>query len=311
MLTLFRTLSLCCLALDLAAAPAYGVPPASKTMPPPQTIQLWPHGAPGPKTATAPEADTTTQEDNLVAGRPVIRLGNVSEATVTVYRPAQETETGTAVLVFPGGGYQILAMDLEGTEICHWLNSLGVTAVLVKYRVPQPLKTRYAEPLEDAERAMSVVRAHSADWHIRPDRIGVLGFSAGGHLAAVLSQQHARKTYPQVDQGDTGSVRPAFAILIYPAYLSVRDEGIELAPEAAVQPGAPPTFLVQAENDHKFVEGTLLYYRALERANVPAEMHLFAQGGHGYGLRQTELPVTRWPQLAAEWLRTEKFLPAQ
>ncbi len=261
-------------------------------------IHLWPNGAPGEKTATGPEKDMTKSTDGLVAGKPLIRLGNVSDPTITLYRPAHEVSEGTSVIVFPGGGYTILAMDLEGTEVCHWLNSVGITAILLKYRVPAPAQgSRYAEPLQDAERAISLVRSHASEWQIRPDRVGVLGFSAGGHLAAVLS-----------NTSDPNNVRPNFTILIYPAYLSVNDEGKELAPEVAVSSRTPTTFIVQAENDHKFVEGTMLYYRALERAGVPAEMHLYAEGGHGYGLRKTEKPVTYWPQLAEAWLRTNHFL---
>lgn len=276
------------------------------------TIPLWPKGVPGEKTATGPEKDMTTSKDGLVAGQPVLRIGNVAEPSITVYRPAQEASTGTSVIVFPGGGYRILAMDLEGTEVCQWLNTLGITAILLKYRVPEPAQgSRYAEPLQDAERAISLARLHAREWHLRADRVGVMGFSAGGHLSAVLSNNSAARTYPKIDEADQGTLRPNFTMLIYPAYLSVNDEGRELAPEVKVSAQAPPTFIVQAENDHHFVGGTLLYYRALEQARVPAEMHLFAEGGHGYGLRHTEKPVTGWPELAEGWLRSNKLLDAR
>jgi acetyl esterase/lipase len=275
----------------------------------PQQIALWPPGAPGEKATSEPEKDMTTAKDALVAGKPVIRLGNVTEPNITVYRPAEARDTGSAVVIFPGGGYRILALDLEGTEICHWLNSLGITAVLLKYRVPEPAGApRYTEPLQDAQRAVSLVRSHARDWKLNPDRIGVLGFSAGGHLAAVLSAKFGSRTYPPVDGADQVSCRPNFVVFVYPAYLSVRDEGKQLAPEVAVDAHMGPTFIVQAEDDHAFIGGTLLYYRALQQGGVPAEMHIFPSGGHGYGLRPSAARVTSWPTLAESWLRSIKVL---
>jgi len=258
----------------------------------PLTIRLWPAGAPGQKATAEPERDLTTAKDSLVAGKPVIRLGNVTTPTITVFRAPKERESGAAVIVFPGGGYHILALDLEGTEVCQWLNSIGITAVLLKYRVPEPpVQPRYAEPLQDAQRAITLVRSHAKEWGLDPNRIGVLGFSAGGHLAAILSRQ------PRAS-----GTRPDFTLLIYPAYLSVRDEGEELAPEVNVTHDNPPVFLVQTEDDHLFVGGSLLYYRALKNAGVPGEMHLYSSGGHGYGLRATDKPITHWPALAETWL---------
>lgn len=274
-----------------------------------QSIALWPRGAPGEKATTAPEKDMTTVKDGRVAGQRVIRLGNVTEPNITVYRPAAAKDKGSAVVVFPGGGYRILAMDLEGTEICHWLNSIGITAVLLKYRVPEPAgMPRYAEPLQDAQRAVSLVRSHAKDWKLNPDRIGVLGFSAGGHLAAVLSANFGSRAYPAVDDADQVSCQPNFVVLVYPAYLSVRDKGEQLAPEVAVNAHAGPTFIVQAEDDHPFIGGTLLYYQALQRGGIPAEMHVFPNGGHGYGLRPSEARVTNWPTLAESWLRSIKIV---
>ncbi len=276
----------------------------------PTSIPLWPKGAPGVKATAEPEGDTTTQSDGLVAGRRLIRLGNVTEPSLTVYHPSAAQATRTAVVVFPGGGYRILAMDLEGTEVCTWLNSIGVTAVLLKYRVPEPANLpRYAQPLQDAERALSVVRSHAGDWNVDPNRIGVLGFSAGGHLAALLSSSFDARSYPALDDVDRVSYHPDFAILVYPAYLSVEDKGEQLAPELAVSARTSPTFIVQAEDDHSFIEGSLVYFRALERQRVPAEMHLFPRGGHGFGLRPTDAPVTGWPALAASWLRSAGLLP--
>ena len=274
-----------------------------------QTVPLWPSGAPGAKATTEPERDTTTSNDRAVAGKPVVRLSNVTAPSLTIYPAPKGKNTGAAVLVFPGGGYRILAYDLEGTEICDWLNSIGMTAVLVKYRVPEPKGVpRYQQPLQDAQRAVGIVRSHAKDWGVDPQRIGVLGFSAGGHLSAVLSNALAERTYPAVDKADGVSSHPDFAILVYPAYLSVNDKGETLAPEVKPSEQTPPTFIVQAENDKPFIGGTLLYYRALADAKAIAEMHLFSTGGHGYGLRSTDDPVTTWPQMAEAWLRYQKVL---
>jgi acetyl esterase/lipase len=275
------------------------------------SIKLWPKGAPGEKAEIGPEKDLTTAKDGLVAGRPVIRLGNVVDPTLTVYSPPKNKDTGAAILVFPGGGYHILAMDLEGTEVCQWLNSIGVTGVLVKYRVPvRNGQSRYAAPLQDAQRAIGLVRSHAEEWHIDPHRIGVLGFSAGGHLAAAISNNFASRTYPAVDNADSLSCKPDFTVLIYPAYLTREDGTNKLAPELSVSAKTPPAFLVQTEDDPIHVENSLFYYLALKNAKVPAEMHLFSKGGHGYGLRHTEAPVTEWPALLDKWLHRSGFLRA-
>jgi acetyl esterase/lipase len=268
-----------------------------------EPMTLWPIGAPGEKGDIGVEQDTTKPGDGLVGGKRVVRLGNVSAPTVTLYRPAQEKDTGAAVVVCPGGGYSILAMDLEGTEVCQLLNSAGVTAVLLKYRVPaRKGLERYTAPLQDAQRALGLVRYHAAEWHIDPNRIGIMGFSAGGHLSAAASTHFAKRTYDPVDEADQASCRPDFALLIYPAYL-VRQKGPDLAPELTVTSNTPPTFLVQTEDDPVHVENSLFYYLALKQAKVPAEMHLFADGGHGYGLRASDKAVLSWPKRAEEWMR--------
>lgn len=268
-------------------------------------IPLWPKQAPGEKGDLGPERDTSGPKSDLVAGRSVIRLGNVSVPALTVYHPAKEKSTGSAVLVFPGGGYSILAMDLEGTEICEWLNSLGVTAVLVKYRVPaRPGQPRWTAPLQDAQRAMGMVRQRARDLGIDAGRIGVLGFSAGGHLAAALSTNYANRSYDAVDEADAISCRPDFSLLIYPAYLTVKEQGDRVAAELNITSETPRTFLVQAEDDGVRVETSLFYYAALRNAKVPAEMHLYPVGGHGYGMRPTEKLVTTWPKRAEEWLHS-------
>jgi acetyl esterase/lipase len=268
-----------------------------------EPMTLWPKGAPGEKGDIGVERDMTKPGDGLVAGRAVVRIGDVSTPTLTLYRPSPEKDTGAAVVLCPGGGYSILAMDLEGTEVCQWLNSAGVTAALLKYRVPaRKGLERYTAPLQDAQRALGLVRYHAAEWGIDPKRIGIMGFSAGGHLSAVASTRFEKRIYEPVDEADQASCRPDFTILIYPAYL-VHQLGPDLAPELTVTSNTPPTFLAQAEDDPVHVENCLFYYLALKQAKVPAEMHLFAEGGHGYGLRESDKAVISWPKRAEEWMR--------
>jgi acetyl esterase/lipase len=301
------------LALAVFAIPAFAQ--AQSAWPPTpdhSTLTIWPSAAPDPVPTTGPEADTTTAKDNLIAGKPVIRLGNVSVPTITLYTP-RGNNSGAAVVVFPGGGYNILAIDLEGTEVCDWLNSIGVNCILLKYRVPAsgPYLAKSPAALEDAQRAVGLVRAHAAEWKIDPNRIGVLGFSAGGHLAAALSTHYDNRLYPPIDAADARSCRPDFAIVIYPGYFADATQSfldkLDLHPTA----NTPPTFLVQAEDDPVHVENATTWFLALKNAKVPAELHLYAKGGHGYGLRpQADLPVTTWPQAAAKWLQTIHVLGA-
>jgi acetyl esterase/lipase len=284
-----------------SAAPAWQ-PPANH-----QQVRIWPKGAPGaPAPANAfAEADMTTAKDNIIAGKPLLRLGNVSVPTITLFSPPDGKNTGATVVVFPGGGYRILAIDLEGTEVCDWLNSAGVTCVLLKYRVPDTGPyPKSSAALQDAQRAVGLVRSHASEWHIDPHRIGVLGFSAGAHLAAALSTHFDLRLYDAIDVADDLSCRPDFAVIAYPGYLAISEQNF--APNADIHPTdkTPPTFIVQAEDDTVHVENSTVYYLALKNAKVPVEMHLYAQGGHGYGLRRTELPVTRWPELVETWLHT-------
>jgi acetyl esterase/lipase len=269
------------------------------------SLAIWPHGAPDETAAIGPEHDTTDAKGALVGGKAVIRLTNVSNPTIAIYRAPKEKGTGAAVLVFPGGGYSILAMDLEGTEVCQWLNSIGVTGVLLKYRVPaRPGSARAGAPLQDAQRAIGLVRYHAKEWGLDPGRIGVLGFSAGAHLAAALSNNYDKRSYVEIDEADRLSCRPDFAAIVYPGLLTVNNAGVKLGADMKVTANTPPSFIVQAEDDPVHVENSILYYIALKEAKVPAEMHLFAKGRHGYGLRRTEEPVTAWPMLAERWMRS-------
>jgi len=290
-------------------AVAFAQKPAWAPAPGHTTMAIWPHGAPGAPSSLAPEVDTTTPKDNLIAGKPLIRLGNVSAPALTLYTPKGKN-TGAAVVVFPGGGYHILAIDLEGTEVCDWLNSAGITCVLLKYRVPDTGPyPKSSAALQDAQRALGIVRSHAGDWHIDPQRVGVLGFSAGAHLAAALSTHFDQRLYDPLDAADQLSCRPDFAVIVYPGYLAL-GESFTPNPDIPVTAKTPPSFIVQAEDDPVWVENATVYFLALKNAKVPAELHIFAEGGHGYGLRRTELPVTTWPKIVETWLHTIKVLPA-
>jgi acetyl esterase/lipase len=274
-------------------------------------VPIWPGAVPDAQPVAGPEFAGTVQK--LVAGRPWVYVSNVSRPTMTVYSPSGKN-TGAAVVVFPGGGYQDLAIDLEGTEVCDWLTAKGITCVLLKYRVPYSgphwderckceIIPKSLTAMEDAQRTLGLVRFHAAEWHIDPHKIGVLGFSAGGHLVAAMSTHFGKRLYLAVDAADKESCRPDFAVALYPGHLWVGGKGYGLNPDIHVTKQTPPTFLVQAEDD--YVDGvnqSLVYYIALKNAGVPVEMHLYAQGGHAFGLRRTKLPITAWPELVETWL---------
>lgn len=296
------------------AASSFGLSGQSSGWPPAAghiTLNVWPGAVPGAAVNLPAEADTNTPKDPLIAGRPIVRLGNVATPTVTLFAPKGKN-TGAAVVVFPGGGYRILAIDLEGTEVCDWLNDAGIACILLKYRVPDSGPyPKSAAALEDAQRAMGLVRQHAVEWKIDPNRVGVLGFSAGGHLVAALSTHFDKRVYEQVDTADKLSCRPDFAVVVYPGYLALADKNFAPNPEINPTANTPPTFIVQAEDDPVHVENALVYYQALKNAKVPAELHIFSEGGHGYGLRKTKLPVTSWPELVERWLKTIGVAPGE
>jgi acetyl esterase/lipase len=272
-------------------------------------LPIWPGAAPDARPVDGPEVAGTVVDaagnKRLVGGKPWVYVDKVSQPTMTVYSP-QGRNTGAAVVVFPGGGYNVLAIDLEGTEVCDWLTSKGITCVLLKYRVPCAKVGPYRDcltALQDAQRTVGLVRFKAAQWQIDPRKIGVLGFSAGGHMVAAISTHFEKRLYPAVDDADKESCRPDFAVSLYPGHLAVREKDFAPNPDIQVTSQTPPTFLLQANDDPVDpVENSLVYYSALRKAGVPAEMHLYVKGGHAFGLRPTELPITRWPQLVETWL---------
>lgn len=273
----------------------------------PTIINLWPDKPPGYQVTSGPEKDTSTAESRGVDGQSVIRLGNVSRPQLHIYPAPKESRNGTAVVICPGGGFSILAWDLEGTEVAAWLNSLGITAAVLKYRVPtREAKIKWKPPVQDAQRAIRHLRSNAKKWAINPKQIGILGFSAGGCTAAMTAVAGEESLYKPIDKIDDISPRPNFQILVYPAYLV--DKQGNLKPEVKVTKEAPPAFLVHAQNDPVTVKSSVKLFLALTNAGVPAALHVFQEGGHGYGLRPTEVPVTHWPELCEDWLRTRGLL---
>jgi acetyl esterase/lipase len=271
---------------------------------------IWPGKPPGETKELPPEADTTKPDGQLVAGRRVIRLGSVSTPQIAVYKPTADKDTGAAVVVCPGGGHYILAYDLEGTEVAEWLASIGVTGIVLKYRVPfRHEDRRWLSAVQDAQRAVSLVRTKADSWHIDPKRIGVLGFSAGGQTAGLAALFHAKRQYEPVDDVDKTSCRPDFAALIYPGGFVEQNDPARLRDEVQVPTDAPPFFFVHAYDDKLPYANCTLLAQELKKQNVPAELHIYARGGHGFGLRAVEgQPNTLWPLRCEEWLRQNGWL---
>lgn len=261
-------------------------------------IKVWPDKVPGAKGDIGPEK---FQDPNPGDKKPIARLGGISEPTLTVFPAPKEIANGTSVVICPGGGYHILAWDLEGTEVAEWLNKQGVTAFVLKYRVPKR-SPENIEPRQDAQRAIRVVRSQAKELNIDPNKIGILGFSAGGHLAAMTAIDNEKTTYDKVDAADEVSARPDFAVLVYPAYLTNK-ENTALSPDVKVSEKTPPMFLAHAGDDPVTPMSSVLLYGALKQAKVPAELHVYATGGHGYGLREGNSTATNWPARCEEWLK--------
>ena len=275
----------------------------------PLTMNVWPGKPPSETKDLPPEADQTKPDDRLIAGRRIIKLGNVSTPQLAIYRPAKEKDTGAAVVICPGGGHYILAYDLEGTEVAEWLNEIGVTGIVLKYRVPfRDQEKRWLSGVQDGQRAMSLVRSKAAEWGLDPKRIGMLGFSAGGQVAGLVSVLHEKRQYEPLDDVDKVSCRPDFAVLIYPGGLDERNEP-KLRDEVKVTKESPPMFFVHAFDDNVSVLNTLLFATELKKVGVPAEVHVYATGGHGYGLRHVDgQPVTDWPKPCTAWFKTTGIL---
>ncbi|MFM7323109.1 MAG: alpha/beta hydrolase [Armatimonadota bacterium] len=274
----------------------------------PERTPLWNTTPPGPTGGDGNERDTSAPTDGRVAGRTVIRLTGVASASIDVHLPPVEKRTGAGIVVCPGGGFHILAMDLEGTEVAEWLNGLGVAAFVLRYRTPTASgKTPSTGPAIDAQRALRTVRSRAREWGVRPDRVGILGFSAGGKTAAVAMTRAGKPLYEPVDAIDREDCRADFGILVYPAWL-VDDRGA-IAPENPVGPSCPPCFLAHAADDPIPAASSIGFFTALRGAKVPAELHVWESGGHGYGLRPNpDQPVTTWPARCEAWLRTRRLL---
>jgi acetyl esterase/lipase len=274
-------------------------------------------------TKTIPDAELITGKETYDNG--IVR--NVSNPTIRIFSPIKEN-TGAAVLVFPGGGYTKVAVELEGSEICEWLASIGVTGILLKYRVPDSGPHYYKDchcekdpvkplALQDAQRAMRMVRSQAKQWNIHPNKIGVMGFSAGGHLVADVSTNYRERVYTITDDIDKTDCRPDFGIVMFPGHMTNHTSNpYELNKKLPVDSKTPPTFLLQAGNDPiDPIENSLVYYMALKKANVHAEYHVYAEGGHAFGLNRTildnpdwhKLPIADWENLIERWLKTIKM----
>ena len=281
----------------------------------PLVVELWPGSVPdevrdlgAERSVMSPQLDRkqveVTESTKMVT--------NVSKPSVTVCRPATEKNTGTAMLICPGGGYWNLYWQLEGEEVATWLNSLGVTGIILKYRVPrhpdEPKGEPARRPLQDAQRAVSLVRSQAREWGIHPQRIGMVGFSAGGHLAIATATSFEKRTYEPIDQVDRISCRPDFAILAYPGYLKAKDKD-ELAPGLRIPTDTPPIFLAHGGDDLiSPPQHSVLMYLALKQAGVPAELHVYATAAHDFGVRASDHPCSTWTDACAHWLRHQGFL---
>ena len=267
-------------------------------------IDVWPGKAPGETKDIGPEELRPPQAKQ----RPdVQRLTNVSKPTLTLYQPPQDKRNGVGMIICPGGGYSILAWDLEGTEIAEWLNSIGVTAAVLKYRVPRREGDASNKlPLMDAQRAMSLVRSKASELGLNPRRIGMLGFSAGGNLAVATCLKYGERQYDKIDSAEDVSSRPDFGVLIYPAYLSENNGNVR--PEYQPTKETPPMFFALALDDRVAVDGSIAMTKALKAAGVPAELHIYDSGGHGFGMRKSEFPCHTWPARCAEWLEHRGLL---
>ncbi len=268
----------------------------------PEIITLWPAKAPGETKEIAPEGEFTEGGTRFIAEKPIYLITNISKPELAIYRPDPARNTGAAVIICPGGAHRLLAYDLEGTEIAKWLNTIGITGIVLKYRVPfRDPEFKCLAALQDAQRAISVVRTRSKELGIETAKIGVMGFSAGGEVAARASLQYNARKYERTDSADDTSCRPDFSMLIYPAYLV--NDSKSLLEELKPATDAPQTFMVHAWDDPVTPLSSLCLATELKKVGVSCELHLFATGGHGYGMRHVDgVPVTDWTAQATQWL---------
>lgn len=276
---------------------------------PARVIDLWPGKPPGEMNAGGEERNVSKPGEGEKAGKPVIRLGDVTKPQLHVFLPPKDKANGACVVVAPGGGFNILAWDLEGTEVAEWLNSIGVAAAVLKYRVPTAkFDPKWLGPQMDGQRAIRLVRSRASEWSIDPARIGVLGFSAGGCLTVRLALEFEKQTYAPIDDADKLSCRPDFAAPIYHAY-SFDEKAGGFRDDLTVPKNAPPLFFVHAWDDRIDPRNALLLAAQAKAAGIPCELHIYDAGGHGYGLRPVaELPVTTWPARCAEWMARNGWL---
>jgi acetyl esterase/lipase len=264
----------------------------------PVTIKLWPAGAPEKPGFTIGAEELKDKGDGIK------RMSNVSDPTITIQKP--DNANGTCVIVCPGGGYSILAIEHEGTQVCDYLNKLGVTTALLKYRVPRRDPANPSvEPLQDAQRAIGILRHRAAEFGIAPDRIGILGFSAGGHLTVMATLHANERTYTQDPALDVPDATPNFSIPVYPAYLVAKEDTFKLLPEIKVTEKSPPMCLVHAHDDKGVTSASAsaLLYLEYKKLNLPAELHIYAKGGHGFGMKQSGLPTAEWLVRVGEWMK--------
>lgn len=282
------------------------------TVPPPaaahtSVYSLWPGEPPAWNPPSQPERDTTGPDGRRVAGKPVVRLGFVSEPQLHVYHVDPNLASDTAVIICPGGGYSILAWDLEGTEIAEWLRGIGVTAAVLKYRVPtRNESSRWLPPVQDIQRAISLMRSGGLDG-VRPARIGVLGFSAGGNASARAATA-TKRTYKPVDAQDRARYRPDFGVLVYPAWLVESDDPTKLIEDIRVDETTPPMFFAHARDDRVTCMSSVTMFSELNRNGVPAALHIFSAGGHGFGGRDSGSAESYWPALCEAWMREHGWL---
>lgn len=273
-----------------------------------EKVRVWPGKAPGETRENVTEYDRTKDSDNLIAGRRLIRLTDVTTPELEIFRPDPSIDTGASVVICPGGGHYVLAYDLEGTEVAEWLNTIGVTGIVLKYRVPsQTPDRRWLGAVQDAQRSVSLVRSKAEEWKLDPERIGILGFSAGGETAGLTSLMSQSRKYEAIDDVDSVSCRPNFSILVYTAGFTNKDK-TGLPEYITVDSSAPPTFFAHANDDGVSSLNPLFLATALRKADVPVEVHLYSKGGHGFGLRRTEQACTHWPDACHLWLKELGFL---